>query len=373
MSESWNETTLGDILRLEYGKALPASQRDGSGYPVLGSNGVVGLHSSPLVVGPGIVVGRKGTAGSVTWSEDNFFPIDTTYYVHLRHADSVDLRFTYLLLVHASLPTICAQTGVPGLNRDRAYKIPVRLPPLAEQRRIVDLIGTIDAHIANLRAGANTAQVLHRLLVSQLLEPAQGSAAHTAQVTLGSIATFVNGYPFKPSELNGRGLQVLRIRQLLDPTARIDRSDVAVPTKNLITNGDLIFSWSGTLASRIWTRGPAVLNQHLFKVEPREGTWLPWLHHLLEHSIDELSKKTHGSTMKHITKRNLEAHLVHVPPIDIQVRDAATLQASERHAKAIIDELNALESFRTRILESLLSRELELPAAYDVLKDTGVA
>ncbi len=98
MPDGWDPTTLGGLLTFEYGKSLPEKQRDGFGAPVYGSNGVVGMHSRPLVEGPGIVVGRKGTAWSVSWSDGDFFPIDTTYWVKLRDSNALDLRFTALLL-----------------------------------------------------------------------------------------------------------------------------------------------------------------------------------------------------------------------------------------------------------------------------------
>jgi type I restriction enzyme, S subunit len=81
---------------------LPARDRDGSGhFIVAGSNGVSGYHSKFTVKGPGIVVGRKGSAGKVTWYEDDFWPIDTTYYV--RPNVGMELRWIYYLLRHLKL------------------------------------------------------------------------------------------------------------------------------------------------------------------------------------------------------------------------------------------------------------------------------
>src|SRR5688572_1932371 len=122
MRDGWVDTTLGEIITLEYGKALKESDRSGVGFPVYGSAGVVGRHGETLTGdGPAIIVGRKGTAGAVHWSEIPCWPIDTTYFV--RAKDPSALRFLLLILNHADLPAICAQTGVPGLNRDRAYEV----------------------------------------------------------------------------------------------------------------------------------------------------------------------------------------------------------------------------------------------------------
>ena len=166
--DDWTETTLGDIVVLEYGKPLKAEDRDGEGFPVFGSAGPVGSHSVPLVNdAPVIIVGRKGTAGAVWWSDEPCSVIDTAYYVVLRN--SIDFKFLYLLLCHLDLPSLNAQTGVPGLNRDRAYSSEVILPPLAEQERIVEIISTMDDLIAASERAVHDAKNLRSGFLSDLL------------------------------------------------------------------------------------------------------------------------------------------------------------------------------------------------------------
>lgn len=138
------------------------------------------------------------------------------------------------------------------------------------------------------------------------------------ETNLGEIATYQNGYAFKPKDLTGQGRPVVRIKQLLDPAAIPDLTDIEVPERFELDNDDLVFSWSGTLASVIWDRGPAYLNQHLFRVTERPGVSRRWLHLCLDNAIKELNEKTHGTTMKHITKKTLEAHKVMLPPQKVQ-------------------------------------------------------
>jgi len=79
--KGWKMMQLGDLIELAYGKALKEENRQPGNIPVFGSNGQVGIHDEKLVSGPGIVVGRKGNPGIVTWSPSDFFAIDTTFYV----------------------------------------------------------------------------------------------------------------------------------------------------------------------------------------------------------------------------------------------------------------------------------------------------
>lgn len=82
--EQWPLRKLGDVLRLDYGKALKADQRTGGSIPVFGSSGVVGFHLESLTSGPGVIVGRKGNVGSVFYCPSDFWVIDTAYLSRLR-------------------------------------------------------------------------------------------------------------------------------------------------------------------------------------------------------------------------------------------------------------------------------------------------
>lgn len=125
--EAVSFTTLGSILQLNYGKALKEEIREPGPYPVLGSSGVVGCHCAALVQGPGIVIGRKGTLGVVTYVFEDFFPIDTTYYITSKRA-SRGMYFEYFLLKAMDLEHMNSDSAVPGLNRDIALSSEVAAP-----------------------------------------------------------------------------------------------------------------------------------------------------------------------------------------------------------------------------------------------------
>ena len=166
--DDWTESTLGEIITLEYGKPLKAENRDGKGFPVFGSAGEVGLHSKPLVnEAPVIVVGRKGTAGAVWWSDLPCSVIDTAFYVVQKI--ETDIRFLYFILGYLDLPSLTAQTGVPGLNRDRAYSSQVLLPPIDEQKRIVEIVSSMDDVIQGTEQAVMNAKALRSGLLSDLL------------------------------------------------------------------------------------------------------------------------------------------------------------------------------------------------------------
>lgn len=129
---SWEIGSLSDYVELRYGKALKASDRVPSDVPVFGSSGVVGTHNQSLVEGPGIVVGRKGNVGSVFWSDDAFYPIDTVYFVHT----SLPLEYVYFNLHGQNF--LNNDAAVPGLSRQQAYSLPFLRPTDDVLRQFVE-------------------------------------------------------------------------------------------------------------------------------------------------------------------------------------------------------------------------------------------
>jgi len=117
---------LRDVATLHYGKALPAGSREPGPVDVYGSGGVVGSHTQALVSGPGVVVGRKGTAGAVHWADGPHYPIDTTYWVEGK--GSVGAHYLFFALRQAGLTEMNSDSAVPGLNRDEAYARPIPVP-----------------------------------------------------------------------------------------------------------------------------------------------------------------------------------------------------------------------------------------------------
>lgn len=119
-----SRTTLGAIAALEYGKALPATARLPGKVSVVGSGGVSGSHSAALVNHSGVVVGRKGSAGSVHWVSGPHFPIDTTFYVRgIRQG--ISQPYLFFLLRALRLGDMNNDSAVPGLNRAEALALPV--------------------------------------------------------------------------------------------------------------------------------------------------------------------------------------------------------------------------------------------------------
>jgi type I restriction enzyme, S subunit len=156
--DGWQVVTIGDLISLEYGKSLTKKIRQPGPYPVVGSGGISGWHNRFIVKGPGVVVGRAGSAGYVHWIHDNFFPIDSAFYVE-RRIDWVNLYYLYYLLVNSELERLVSGAAVPGINRNAVYGVNVILPQKALCDEFYSHMQPIFELIHDLE---NTIHVLHK-------------------------------------------------------------------------------------------------------------------------------------------------------------------------------------------------------------------
>ena len=166
--EGWAVKALGDLFELAYGKALKANSRHRGNVPVYGSNGKVGWHDKKLVQGPGIVVGRKGNPGVVTWVATDFFPIDTTFYVVPKDSN-LNLYFLFYALKGQDLPSIAADSAVPGLNRHLACMNKQVMPAGQIVEHFDGYIGPIFDRSYRLEAESHTLAALRDALLPKLI------------------------------------------------------------------------------------------------------------------------------------------------------------------------------------------------------------
>ncbi len=164
----WEVAALGEVIDLAYGKPLKAEDRKTGPVCVYGANGPVGWHDEKLVFGPGIVVGRKGNPGVVTWAHGDFYPIDTTFYVEPK-GECRSLYFLYYALSLQNLANLSADSAVPGLNRNHAYMSKQVIPPQPVLKAFDSQIAPIFAAIHVNEEQSCTLATLRDTLLPKLL------------------------------------------------------------------------------------------------------------------------------------------------------------------------------------------------------------
>jgi len=354
----WPTAKLGDVLSLEYGRSLRKDARDSEGsIPVAGSNGIDGWHNKALVKGPGIVVGRKGSVGKVTWFDKDFWPIDTTYYV--KPKIKCELRWIYYLLIFLQLDRLSIVTGVPGLNRNDAYKLSFGLPPLSEQHRIVEILDQADAlRKKRAEADAKAARILFALFIKSFGDPLTNPMGWQ-EVTLGSCCDIVTGntpstkkaeYYGKdilwacPADLENQILVTRTEKMLSTSGGKVAR---IVPQKSV-----LVVCIGATLGKVALAGTKMAINQQINAVLPSDILLPEFLYVQFSLLADRFRAAATKSTLPILNKSRFSSQKVLCPPKDKQ-------KAFVRSARIVISSHNARATSRER-LDSLFQSLLYL-------------
>jgi type I restriction enzyme S subunit len=236
LHEKWGVLALGDFLSLEYGKPLKEEDRVGGDVPVYGSNGIVGFHDKKLVDGPGIIVGRKGSAGEVIYSNTDFYPIDTTYFIKT----DLDKKFIYYLLKNFDLKRLVGSSAVPGLNRNDVYSQNVNIPTQEkEQKAIAEILSSLDEKIElNRKINSNLEKIASLLFKQWFVDfefpnengkPFKSSGGRMIDSELGEIP---KGWSIgflgdnKLTQLVKPGIDEFKGEKIYLPTANVNESSI---------------------------------------------------------------------------------------------------------------------------------------------------
>ena len=171
-------------------------------------------------------------------------------------------------------------------------------------------------------------------------------------IRLGDVATYINGYAFKPEDRGEEGLPIIRIQDLTGNAHDLGFYNGEYPKKVEINDGDILISWSASLGVYIWSEGKALLNQHIFKVVfDKVAIDKNYFVYAVRRKLVEMGMKTHGATMKHIVKKDFDATLIPYPTLDKQAEIAANLNKVSSIIEAREQELQLLDNlikFRLR-------------------------
>ncbi|WP_349819963.1 restriction endonuclease subunit S [Coprococcus sp. RTP31081st1_E7_RTP31081_211007] len=176
---------------------------------------------------------------------------------------------------------------------------------------------------------------------------------HRDLIKLGEAATYINGYAFKPDDRGKVGLPIIRIQDLTGNSYDLGFYDGDYPEKIEINDGDVLISWSASLGVYIWNNGKALLNQHIFKVVfDKVNIDKNYFVYAVRYKLDEMGRKTHGATMKHIVKRDFDATEIPYPSKHEQIEIANNLKRIENIIELRSNELQLLdELIKARFVE----------------------
>ena len=392
------------VTKFEYGDALAQDVRGEGTTPVFGSNGVVGSHDVANTLAPSIIIGRKGSFGKVTWADMPAFCIDTAYYIDKRHTKA-NLRWLYWMLQTLGLDMFSEDTGVPGLSREKAYRVHVPYPPLPEQTRIANFLdeqtARIDALIAEKeRLDALLGEYRGSLIsaaVTGQLDPTTGEAPRRAHERGGGvkaepralgacwapasdprwtvrrvkdIATIINGYPFDASLFDADGTYPLvRIRDLDSETTETRYSGEWVETAAIDT-GDVLIGMDGDFNIGVWKGAQALLNQRMCCVRA-EPLMQRFLSYVLPTPLKVANDLTYSTTVKHLSSLDVERITFAMPPehmlepiLNFLDEQTARIDDLRNHCR---EHVALLREYRSSLISAAVTGQLDMDGSKSCL------
>lgn len=374
MKNGWRETTVGDLLRLEYGRPLGETEREPAGrFPVYGANGEKGRTNRFYHDKPSIIVGRKGSAGELTLTEPKFWPLDVTYFATFDEKQH-SLRFLYHLLTTLELPKL-AKGVKPGINRNEVYSKAVKLPPLPEQHRIASILDETFERIASAKANAeknlsNARYLFEDYLRSIFAEPSN----EWVQTTIGKAIKFID-YRGKTPEKAQSGIRLITAKNVKmgsltnKPTEYIAADNYERwMTRGTPRMGDVLFTTEAPLANvaQLDTNEKVAFAQRIIIMQPQkdklESTFLKYM--LLSRPMqDRIRAQGTGATVQGIKARLLKTIEIAFPRTlaeQTQIVEKLTGldQETQRLATCYRQRLNALEGLKASLLHSAFTGQL---------------
>jgi type I restriction enzyme S subunit len=360
----WADLALGDVLTLQRGFDITKKEQRPGSVPVVSSSGIGSLHNDHKAPGPGVVIGRKGSLGTVFFIDQPFWPHDTTLWV--KDFKGNDPFFCYLLLKTLRLEELDAGSSNPSLNRNHAHRLQVTCPQVGTQRRIAAVLSAFDELIEINERRIELLEDLARSIYREwfvrfrfpghedveLVDSELGPIPEGWDIRgLFEVADVGFGFPFKSSRFGvaGKG-RVIRIRDL--PRGRTNTfTDEEPDVRYRAIDGDILVGMDGEFYVRQWSGGESWLNQRVARLRPTNGLSSRHLMLAVTGPIKVWNDAIVGTTVAHLGKRHLERiRLVVAPPHVL------------RAAGALLDSLTELQRVcQQRNRQLTATRDLLLP------------
>ncbi len=331
MSE-WQDQKLGEVITLQRGFDITKKEQIDGPYQVISSSGFNSTHTEYKVKGPGVVIGRKGSLGTVHFTEQNFWPHDTTLWVK-------DFKDNYPLYVYYFLKTLRLENydvgaSNPTLNRNHVHKLDVSIPGVKTQQEIASILSAFDNLIENNTRRIAILEEMARLIYREWFVYYQypghendrlvDSGTELGEVPEGwgvrkllEICELQTGKALKSKQFNedGIGTKAVRIRDVRTNSSQT-YTDEDFEEKYFVNDGDILVGMDGDFHMCRWADGKSVLVQRVARFRPIEEINLSrfFLFWAIQKPIDFFNRTITGTTVAHLGKKHIETIEVVLPP-----------------------------------------------------------
>ena len=395
---SWTKSTLGTVADLCLGKMLDQEKNRGEPLPYLANVNVrwgefaldnlrtmrfepheldrYGLKLGDIVMCEGGEPGR-----CAIWKEQVPGMMIQKALHRIRPHDVLDYRFLFYDLLNignaGGFEKYFTGATIKHLPGEKLAKVEVNVPPIPIQRRIAGILSAYDELIENsqrrIKILESMARALYREWFVHFRFPGHESVPRVPSPlgeipdgwevkSFSGLASYVNGYAFKPDDWGDEGKPIIKIKELkAGVTADTPRnSGDGIPEKYNVRDGDVLFSWSADLDAYLWMGGEGLLNQHLFNVLPFDGVSRAYCFHSLKEAMPRFRALSLGATMHHIKRSALDQVSTVVPQAWLRKQFDGFVEPIHKQLITLTNEVQTLRRTRDLLLPRLLSGQIDV-------------
>ena len=385
LPKNWQEYKLKDLCVINYGKGLGKSNIVNGNIPVYSSGGIIGFHNTYNVNSEGVIIGRKGNAGSVFYSDKPFFCIDTAFYIEPNN--QYDLKYLFYKLVSMNLKNHKTGTTIPGLIRNDIYKLSISIPPLDEQKRIASALSKIDAYLENTIKLIEEKERFKRGIAKKLLTCKEGENIPEArfkgfedewkEYNLSKIGVSYNGLRNKKANsfVENCNAKYITYKTVYDKN-KIDINRLGNvfigknENQNLVKYGDIFFTISSETPDEVAISSVLLdeventyLNSFCFGFRFDFNILLPEFARYHFHS-NYIRKSTYrlaqGITRYNISKKKFLDIIIYLPSLEEQEKIGGYLSLLDEEIDNLKKQKELIKEMKRGAMQKLLSGEVRL-------------
>ncbi|WP_317474835.1 restriction endonuclease subunit S [Cronobacter sakazakii] len=374
----WIKTKLGEIVILNYGKALKAQDRNAGSIPVYSSGGLTGWHNKALINEQGIIIGRKGTVGKAYLTYGPFWCIDTAYYI-LPNPSKYDFVFLFYLLKTLGLEELNEDSAVPGLNRDTAYSQEILLPSLPEQKAIASVLSSLDDKIDLLHRQNKTLESMAETLFRQWFDVDSNDEWQEKNVL--DIFTLVGGGTPKTSVaeywtdeipwISGGDISAAHQGYLYSTEKSISLAGLQNSSAKLLPKNSTVISARGTVGKYALLARDMAFSQSNYGIISKIGSYPFFIYLLVGFIVDDLLTAAYGSVFDTITTRTFESVNLKFPPLNSIEKFNEEISPIFSKKETNTQQIKSLETLRDTLLPKLMSGEVRVQYAEEKLESVA--
>lgn len=370
--DGWRAGKFDTFITLQRGFDLSVQDRRQGPFAVIASNGQIDSHSEPRIPGPAVVTGRSGTLGKVFHISEGCWPLNTTLYVKNFHGN--DPVFVACFLKHFKLDRFGTGTGVPTLNRNVVHEVEVALPPLHEQRRIAEILSSVDEVIAATRAVIEQTRKIRSEILSTSFPEIQAAGSSITDNTFeawsvepaSSICESIIDCKNRTPPVTGNGYAVVRTPNVRNGRFRYEElqftdkhSFQEWTAKGMPRVGDILFTREAPYGEVCMAPAMAFcLGQRMMFLRPDTSrVSSDFLLYALQSGPvrKEMFRRAGGSTVGHLRVGDVRELPIPVAPRDVQLRLTSTLRSLDEALSSNGESLSRFEACKSALMSDLLT------------------